>query len=394
MKFRRFKYAALAAAVVAGAAAVPALDSSAASAGWQKTKGGSYWYQFSDGTYAKSEFIQGYWINKNGYWDRGKKATWHKDSKGSWYGYDKGWYAKQSWWKIDGKWYCFDRKGYVVTDGFVKGYYLDKNGVYDDTMIRYGWHQQKTGENAGKWWYGRNSQNYVAGGWYKIDGMSYYFDEEGWLYTWRVAKIDDTVYGFNSAGTEKEFTQITPAETIAATLKFELTEDNKVEAAQDMNDVLVMYTAPGTKKKMSFNGKVKTVQHVESGDNAYIAIDGEPLVDYVSRIKVDTIEVTGSGNVQKLLDKVQFVADNAESKSYNYSVTINEVVFTKFRFNGSVDAINFTANGNNYTGIVDLDASTAYILTDITATDAFAVLKDAGVISDASVQKPAHPWWQ
>lgn len=396
MKFKRFKYAALAAAVVASAAIVPALDSSAATAGWKQDKAGRWWYQKADGTYAQKEFINGYWLRGNGYWDLGKKSKWHQDAKGWWFGYDDAsWYGKQSWWKINGKWYCFDQKGYAVTDGFVKGYYLNDDGIYDERLPRYGWHQQKTGDNAGKWWYGKDGQNYVANGWYKIDGMTYYFDEDGWLYTWRVAEIDGVVYGFNSVGTAKEYTAVTPAETIAATLKFELTEENMLDAAQDMNDVLVMYTAPGTTKNMKFNGKTKTITHVESGDDAYIAVDGEPLVDYVARVvKAGSFEVTGSGNVQKLLEKIEFVADNAESKSYNYSITINGVEFTKFRFNGSVDAINFTAEGNNYTGIVDLDGNTAYILTDITGTDAFAVLNEAGVISDASVQKPAHPWWQ
>lgn len=399
MKFKRFKYAALAAAIVAGAVAAPAATEAASKGSWKKAKDGRQYYQFSDNTYAKREFVGGYYVRGNGYWDGvKKKAGWHQDKTGNWwFGYaDGSWYAKGSWWKIDGVWYCFDRKGYAITDGYVKGYYLNKSGKYNENSSRFYWHQSKSAANAGKWWYGTSDgTDYLADGWFKIDGMTYRFDEDGWLLTWRVSEIEGKVYGFNSKGTEKEFTKITPADTIGAEIKFEVTDDNKFDAAQDMNDFLVMYTKAGAQKVMTFNGVSKTVLHESNGDTDVITVDGTPLVEYFSiNPNITEITVSGSGSVEKLLDRIDFIADNAESKSYNYSVTIGGVEFTQFRFNGSVDAVNFTAEGKNYTGIVDLDNATCYILTDITGTDAFSVLKDAGVIGAASVEKPAHPWWQ
>ena len=55
-----------------------------------------------------------------------KIGTWKKNSKGWWYGYSDGTYAKDTWLKIEDRWYWFDSNGYAV-----KGYYtIDGKNYY------------------------------------------------------------------------------------------------------------------------------------------------------------------------------------------------------------------------------------------------------------------------
>ena len=74
---------------------------------------GKWYYLKSDGSMASYEYINGYWLNKDGSWTYKHKAEWHKDSKGWWYGDDTGWYAKNATYTIDGKSYTFDSHGYI-----------------------------------------------------------------------------------------------------------------------------------------------------------------------------------------------------------------------------------------------------------------------------------------
>ena len=50
--------------------------------GWVKTSKG-WKYQFSTGLYAKSEYINGYWLNAQGFWTYKYKASW-KHNKTGW----------------------------------------------------------------------------------------------------------------------------------------------------------------------------------------------------------------------------------------------------------------------------------------------------------------------
>nr|MCR5632501.1 hypothetical protein [Eubacterium sp.] len=44
------------------------INVNAASEGWVNS-GGGWWYRFSDGSYAKSEYIDGYWLNGAGWYE-------------------------------------------------------------------------------------------------------------------------------------------------------------------------------------------------------------------------------------------------------------------------------------------------------------------------------------
>ena len=379
MKFKRFKYAALAAVVAATAVAVPAAAD--AKANWKKD-GKRWWVDYGNGAFASGEWVDGYWVRKNGYWDGvTTKAKWGQDDNGFFFGY-KGWYATNQWQKINGTWYFFDKKGYMVADAFVQGYYVGEDGALVD-QPRYTWHKTKDGKN---WWFGKNAKNYVSDGWYKISGEYYYFDEEGYCMVWTLKEIDGMVVGFDSNGHAKKVTMVTPAETIDGEITFKVTEANKVQAAEDMDAFLVMYTQPGAKKVMTIGDEDKVVEHV-AADEDYIAVDGEKLTDYVARVSAGSITVKGSGSSQTLLEKMQFIAEEAESKSYNYSATIGGVKFTKFRVNYSAEgAMYFTADKTNFTCMLDVigeqGVGVAYILSDVRSTDTYAALADAGVIDD------------
>ena len=141
---------------------------------WESING-KYYYFDADGIMESDAYRNGYYLTKSGAWD-GKKplGTWKKSSKGWWYSLGGSNYLADTWKKIDGKWYYFKSSGYMAAGEFVKGYWLERNGVWKDTT-RYSWHKTAKG-----WWYG------VSGGWYAkstnytIDGKAYSFASDGY----------------------------------------------------------------------------------------------------------------------------------------------------------------------------------------------------------------------
>ena len=78
---------------------------------WKMINGNWYYFK-ADGYVAQNEFVNGWWCNKNGVQSDPVKYSWHKTSKGWWYGVSGGWYAKNATYTIDGKSYTFDKMGY------------------------------------------------------------------------------------------------------------------------------------------------------------------------------------------------------------------------------------------------------------------------------------------
>ncbi len=95
---------------------------------WQKINGKSYYFE-QDGYMAVNQWVNGQWIDGNGYTNYKYKGSWHISSKGWWYGDTSGWYAKDCWQKINGSWYYFDYDGYMVTDTVVEGYEIGSDGI-------------------------------------------------------------------------------------------------------------------------------------------------------------------------------------------------------------------------------------------------------------------------
>lgn len=99
----------------------------AASGSWKQTNG-RWWYQYANGSYAHSEYIDGYWLDSAGWYDSAWNGSWRHDSTGWWF--ESGnWYPSGQWMKIDGAWYYFKSSGYMACGEWIGNYYLSSSGA-------------------------------------------------------------------------------------------------------------------------------------------------------------------------------------------------------------------------------------------------------------------------
>ena len=118
-------------------------------------------------------------------------GTWKKSSKGWWYSYSDGTYARNQWLQAGGKWYHFDAAGYMQT-GWKKisgkWYFFASSGAMQTGLKKI----------SGKWYYFASSGD-MQTGWKKISGKWYYFASSGAMQTgWK--KISGKWYYFASTG--------------------------------------------------------------------------------------------------------------------------------------------------------------------------------------------------
>ncbi len=102
-------------------------DVNAASGKWKQT-GGRWWYQYSDGGYAQSEYIDGYWLDGAGWYDSAWNGSWQHNSTGWWF-QSGSWYPTNQWLKIDTKWYHFNGSGYMDANKWIGNYYVQSDGT-------------------------------------------------------------------------------------------------------------------------------------------------------------------------------------------------------------------------------------------------------------------------
>lgn len=81
--------------------------------GWQEIDDATYYFR-ADGSNVTEEWVEGRWLEKNGRQIYEPKAEFREDEKGKWFGDDTGWFAKNQKLIIDGVEYEFDKKGYLV----------------------------------------------------------------------------------------------------------------------------------------------------------------------------------------------------------------------------------------------------------------------------------------
>lgn len=115
------------------------------------------WYDFKD-RLAKGSEPTGEWISQDGKW---------------WYRFSDGSYAKDQWLKIKNKWYLFDESGWMLYDWKSddgKWYYLGQN---NDGALKTGWLLKDS-----KWYY-LDESGIMAIGWKQISGDWYYFNTSG-----------------------------------------------------------------------------------------------------------------------------------------------------------------------------------------------------------------------
>ena len=93
-----------------------------------KSAGSLWWFQYSNGDYAKNEYIDGYWMDRNGLYNAAWNGDWATDGKGWWF-QSGSWYPTNQWLKIDGLWYYFKADGYMASGEWAGNYYLQKDGT-------------------------------------------------------------------------------------------------------------------------------------------------------------------------------------------------------------------------------------------------------------------------
>lgn len=109
---------------------------------WFKENDGSYpvwdwryidreWYFFDRNGYMDSNAYRfGCWLNSDGSWDTSySNGKWKNDINGWWYE-DNGWYPTNQWLKIDGYWYYFKSDGYMASNEYIDGYWLGSDGAW------------------------------------------------------------------------------------------------------------------------------------------------------------------------------------------------------------------------------------------------------------------------
>lgn len=137
---------------------------------WYEDENG--WYvQYDDGSYARNEYIDGYWINDEGYYDATWDGSWKYNGTGWWYeaeikietsvendtddDYENAaekvdyytWYPINSWLKVNGVWYYFGVVGYMETSKWIGNYYVSETGE----MLTSCWIEKWYVDSTGKW---------------------------------------------------------------------------------------------------------------------------------------------------------------------------------------------------------------------------------------------------
>ena len=145
---------------------------------WLQIDGARYYFG-SKGYIEHDCYRDGCWLRSNGMADpQFSKGTWKSNAKGWWYE-DNGWYPKNKWLWIDGARYYFDDKGYMESECYRNGCWLDAKGRWDQEFSHGKWQE--------KWKNGRYLRWYEDNGWYPvnkglvIDGLFYWFDSEGYV---------------------------------------------------------------------------------------------------------------------------------------------------------------------------------------------------------------------
>ena len=118
--------------------------------GWKKDDAGTK-YQKENGSFAKAE-----WEPVNG----------------TWYHFDENGYMQTGWLNLDGTWYYLNADGSMAKDTWIGTYYVDASGSW----VIEGWQNNGYG-----WWYQRANGTYPHNEWEIINGIWYYFDENGYM---------------------------------------------------------------------------------------------------------------------------------------------------------------------------------------------------------------------
>ena len=121
----------------------------------------------------QNEWVNRVWYNKDGSQTYAPKMSWKRNKTGWWLQDTSGWYPRNQWQKVDGEWYYFNSKGYMASEEWVDGYWLSKNGAWTykkkAEWKRYGnkW-MYKTSD-----WIAKKGRQKIDGTWYYFDLNGY-----------------------------------------------------------------------------------------------------------------------------------------------------------------------------------------------------------------------------
>lgn len=230
----------------------PAMKNYAADGQW-KLSSGRWYYQRTDGTVIKDNWMQdkdqswyhfdkeGYmqtgWLNLNNVWyflmtDGRMKTGWlnHRDS---WYYFSTGGVMKTGWQQVNGKWYYMDSSGAMRTSWRQidnKWYYMDSSGA-----MKTGWL-----ETGGKWYFLEPDGSMIASTTRMINGNQYTFGADG---AWTgIAGGQNTNTGFAiGSWSDRAFTNTW------SNIKITVPSDSTIYTSQQMRDVV------GTSEKILVN---------------------------------------------------------------------------------------------------------------------------------------------
>ena len=137
-------------------------------------------------------------------------AGWEKDEDGIWHYYDSDdEMVEDEWRKDDSKWFYLDEDGNMATDTWVDDeYYVGSDGA----MLKNAWIKTTADEDVSDpdddgdhWYYFDNKGKKVTDDDQKINGKTYYFDEDGeMLYGWHEESGDVFYLGTEDEGWRAE----------------------------------------------------------------------------------------------------------------------------------------------------------------------------------------------
>lgn len=187
--------------------------SSATVTGAWKHNSKGWWYAYPDGTYAKGMKRIGnatYYFDSKGW----MKTGWqHATGNSDWYYFNKSGAMKTGWLKTGGKWYYLNPSDGKMNTGFYNvgntHYYSNSSGVMKTgwQKISNNWYYfassgaMKTGwaKISGKWYYLNPSNGIMKTGWLDEGGQRYLLRSSGQMITGWV-KDDGVWYCFNKSG--------------------------------------------------------------------------------------------------------------------------------------------------------------------------------------------------
>lgn len=174
---------------------------------WMKVNGHTYYY-LKNGGYASDKWIGRRYVNQFGQLDE----RFVKDSQGVHYKKADGSYAAGEWVETeDGNEYYFNSSGAMVTNSWVEGCYLQKDGKKKSGLVETetGWKMQST-----NWEYDWDAGEYVekttyySDIWQSLNGKKVYFDAQGNMVKNQWSTINRKKYYFDQNGYMAENTWI------------------------------------------------------------------------------------------------------------------------------------------------------------------------------------------